>query len=262
MKLLYSFFFLLIPFLGMTNERIVVSGVYQGNDLYVQNPFLEDGVSFCVFEVRVNGDVTSDEVNSSAFVVDLEIMGLKAGDPVEVIISHKEGCLPRILNPEVLKPRSSFEVKEMGVDNDGVLRWTTTGEAGELPFVIEQFRWNKWVRTGEVMGVGKPQEQHYQFKLTPHSGKNVVRIKQTDYRKETTASEAVEFESKVPEITFTPDKTRDKITFSDQTQYEIFDEYGNLVKTGYDKQIDVESLERGSYYLNYDSSFGETFKKR
>lgn len=262
MKLLCSLFFLLIPFLGTANERIVVSGVYQGSDLYVQNPFVSDGVSFCVFEVRINGDVTSDEVNSSAFVVDLEIMGIKIGDAVEVIISHKTGCTPRILNPEVLKPRSSFNVQEITVTEGGLLAWSTTGEAGELPFIVEQFRWNKWVRAGEVMGVGKPAIQQYRFQITPHSGNNIVRVRQVDHRKETKISEAVEFESTVPTVTYTPDKPRDQITFSRETLFEIFDEYGTLVKTGYDKIIDVEALERGSYYLNYDRSFGETFKKR
>lgn len=262
MKQLYSLFLLLIPFLASASENIVVSGVYQGSDLYVQNPFMSEGVSFCVFEVRVNGDVTSDEVNSSAFVVDLDIMGLKVGDAVEVIISHKPGCQPRILNPEVLKPRSSFKVEEIAVSDGGLLNWSTTGEAGELPFVVEQFRWNKWVRAGEVMGAGKPQLQQYQFQVTPHSGKNVVRIKQTDHRKITVTSEPVEFVTKIPEVTFALDKSRNKITFTHQTQYEIFDEYGNLMKTGFDKEIDVEPLERGSYYLNYDRSFGETFKKR
>ncbi|PJC62331.1 MAG: hypothetical protein CO022_05125, partial [Flavobacteriales bacterium CG_4_9_14_0_2_um_filter_32_27] len=49
---------------------IVLEGHYQGKNLYVQNPFAGSGVGFCTFEVTINGDVTTDEVNSSAFEID------------------------------------------------------------------------------------------------------------------------------------------------------------------------------------------------
>jgi len=44
---------------------ITVEGTYQGKNLYVQNPFAEGGVGFCVYEVVVNGKPTTDEVQSS-----------------------------------------------------------------------------------------------------------------------------------------------------------------------------------------------------
>jgi hypothetical protein len=51
--------------------------------------------------------------------------------------------------------------------------------------------------------------------------------------------------------------------FSSETRYEVFDKFGNLIKTGYGKIIDVSNLKAGEdYYLNYDSSFGETFRKK
>lgn len=250
------------PLLSFGNERLILSGIYQGSDIYVQNPFSGQGVSFCVFEVRINGEVSSDEVNSSAFVIDMAILGLEIGDEVEIIISHRKGCEPRVLNPEVLKPRSTFEVTDIGVTDNHVLNWTTTGEAGGLPYVIEQFRWNKWVRTGEVPGEGTPGKHEYAFQLEPHSGLNRVRIRQTDYRDESRSSPIVEFEGPSERITFSPEKTRDAITFSKSTRFEIFDQYGNLVKKGYDRSVDVAELEKGEYYLNYDRSFGETFKKR
>lgn len=259
------FCFLIAIFLATTafgNERLVFSGVYQGSDLYVQNPFSGQGVSFCVFEVRINGEVTSDEVNSSAFVVDMAVMGINVGDEVEIVINHKKGCEPRVLNPEVLNPRSTFEVKEIGVSEDRVLSWTTTGEAGELPYYVEQFKWNKWVKVGEVTGKGTPQEHVYEFKLTPHSGTNSVRVRQSDYRGESRTSAIVEYEGSEQPITFGPDKPREIITFSNDTGYEIFDEYGNLVKKGHSNRVDIANIEKGKYYLNYDHSFGETFKKR
>src|SRR5690606_15482464 len=80
---------------------IVVEGRYQGKNLFVQNPFSEAGVGFCVFEVTVNDQIATDEINSSAFEVDLGNYGLKLGDAITVKIKHKDGCTPVVLNPEV-----------------------------------------------------------------------------------------------------------------------------------------------------------------
>ncbi len=247
---------------AQNHEQIILSGVYQGSDLYVQNPFSGQGVSFCVTEVRVNGKVTSDEVNSSAFAVDFQVLGLKLGESVEVEIIHRRGCEPRVLNMDALKPRSTFQVVSIEVTSDNVLQWVTENEAGELPYIVEQFRWNKWVKAGEVPGVGTPGEHSYRFQLSPHSGLNRVRVRQTDFSGEPRVSGEVELQGTEQPVTFEPVRVRDFIKFSSPTSYEIFDRYGNLVARGHDSKIDVQKLERGEYYLNYDRSFGETFNKR
>ncbi|MEO0405298.1 MAG: hypothetical protein AAF193_10535, partial [Bacteroidota bacterium] len=141
-------------------EVTVLKGVYQEKDLYVKNPFSDDGVGFCVFEVIVNGDVTTDEVNSSAFAIDLSILGLKKGDEVEVVIRSKEGCAPTVINPDAIAPPSTFEITDFSL-MDGQLKWSTKGETGSLPFVVEQYKWNKWVEVGAVDGKGQPDTQDY-----------------------------------------------------------------------------------------------------
>ena len=69
-------------------EDIVLKGIYQGKNLYVMNPFAADGNGFCITGVTVNGIATSDNVNSSAFEIDLSVHNLKKGDDVNVVISH------------------------------------------------------------------------------------------------------------------------------------------------------------------------------
>lgn len=99
---------------------IILEGNYQGKNLYVQNPYGNSaGVGFCVTEVLVNGNITTDETNSSAFEIDMKSHKLNIGDKVEIKIKHKEGCKPKVLNPEVLKPKSTFEVIAMTADKDG-----------------------------------------------------------------------------------------------------------------------------------------------
>lgn len=245
---------------------IILEGNYQGKNLYVQNPFGSGGVGFCVTEVLVNGNITTDEINSSAFEVDFKPHKLNIGDKVEIKIKHKEDCKPKVLNPEVLKPKSTFEVISMTCDKAGNLKWATKSETGKLAFAVEQFRWNKWVKVGEVDGKGTPNTNNYEFKITPHSGKNQVRIRQTDYSGQPRLSKPVDFMSDVKEVKFAPVKVSKDITFvaddkPAETMYEIYDQYGNVVKRGYGSSIDASNLTKGGYFLNYDNKMGEFLKK-
>jgi hypothetical protein len=145
---------------------IVLEGNYQGKNLFIQNPFSEAGVGFCVFEVTVNDQIATDEINSSAFEIDMNNFGLKLSDKVVVKVKHKDGCTPVVLNPEVLKPKSTFDIVKQAISADGTYTWTTTNETGELPFIVEQKRWNKWVKAGEVMGIG--QARRAQLRVQGH----------------------------------------------------------------------------------------------
>ena len=240
---------------------IVLEGNYQGKNIFVQNPFAGSGVGFCVSEVTVNGEVTTDEINSNAFEIDLHNFSLKVGDKLEVKIKHKDDCKPRVLNPEVLKPKSTFEIVNMAIDKDGNLKWSTKGEAGKLPYVVEQFRWNKWVKVGETDGVGTDKVNDYSFIVTPHSGKNQFRVKQVDFTGQARVSKVMEYMSNSAEITFAPARVSREITFSAETMYEIYDQYGNIVKKGYGKQVDATNLLKGVYYLNWDNKIGDFIKK-
>ncbi|MBK9514872.1 MAG: hypothetical protein IPO05_14885 [Flavobacteriales bacterium] len=262
MRLLPTLLALALGLPGLAGT-IVLEGHFQGKNLFIQNPFSEAGVGFCVFEITVNDQIATDEINSSAFEVDMNNFGLKVGDAVVVKIKHKDGCTPVVLNPEVLKPRSTFDIVKQSIASDGTFTWSTTNETGELPYVVEQKRWNKWVKVGEVMGAGKPGEHTYSFKVTPHHGENTFRVKQVDLTKKARYSEAVRYtDSSVAMVTWSPVKPKDVITFSANTLYEIYDQYGNIVKRGYGNSIDVTTLKKDMYYLNYDNKTGETFIKR
>lgn len=240
---------------------IVLEGNYQGKNLYVQNPFAGSGVGFCVFEVTINGEVTTDEINSSAFEIDFTAFQLKLGDAVVVKLKHKDDCRPKVLNPEVLKPKSTFECANIEVNKEGSLTWTTTGETGKLTFVVEQFRWNKWIKVGEVEGKGTPESNSYDFNVTLHHGQNQFRVKQVDYSNKPRYSPSAKVMSVVAEVTFSPIKASKDITFSNETLFEVYDQYGNIVKKGFGTTIDVTNLEKGIYYLNYDNKMEQFIKK-
>lgn len=257
MKKIIPFLFLMLCFTaGFAGEKNL-SGVYQGKNLYVMNPFTSSGVGFCVYEVQVNGQVTTDEVNSSAFEIDLSLYEFKKGDNISIKIKYKANCEPKVLNPEVLKPTSTFYCSYIKVSRDNVLTWKTTGEAGSLPFTVEQFRWNKWVKVGTVQGKGTPESNTYQLDVNPHSGNNEFRVKQVDYTKKPKYSKVARFRSMDPEVTYAPEKkVGSEIIFSAETMYEVYDPYGNLMLKGFGNKIDVSSLKPNSeyeYILHFDN---------
>ena len=249
--------------IAQNNETSIIhEGHYQGKNLYVQNPFSGSGVGFCVIAVYVNGDVTTDQVNSSAFEIDFSNLTLKVGSPVTVKIQHKLDCLPKVLNPEVLRPRSTFETISINISEDEVLQWKTSGEQGKLTYIIEQYRWSKWVKAGEVDGDGVPGTHSYDFKISPHSGDNKYRVKQIDYTGKPRISPSTDFNSALAAISIPNPRVKDKLEFTGETLYEIYDTYGNLVKKGFGKNIGVTNLKKGLYYINYDSKTGEVVNKK
>lgn len=240
---------------------VVIEGKYQNKNLYVQNGFTDAGVGYCAYEVTINGQVTTDEVNSSAFEIDFSQFQIAPGTEVVVEIKHKDDCAPKILNPEVIKPKPTFEVVSMHITKEGLLTWTAKNEMGSLPYIVEQFRWNKWIKIGEVDGKGVPGQHEYSFKTTPHSGENKFRVKQVGYNAQTKTSNAVTYMSTQPQLTYTASRNLTDVMFSGETMYEVYDAYGTIMKKGFGKAVNMANLPKGQYYLCYDNAMAE-LKKR
>ena len=244
----------------MSGGVIVIEGHYQLRNLYVVNGETASGVGFCTVEVTVNGDVTNDEWNSTAFEVDLSQYGFEMGDPVMVQISYKEDCEPRILNPGALKPAPTFEVKDITIA-DNILSWETVNEQGMIPYIVQQYKWNKWVKIGEVQGVGTSNLNTYEFKVEPVSGQNRFRVIQKSYEGKVRKSPDVSFASNQAPVEFSYDRKRQLISFTRSTSYEIYNKYGQIIKRGVAKEVDVSPLRRSNYYLTYDNATDEFTKK-
>ncbi|MDF1673909.1 MAG: hypothetical protein P1U41_10400 [Vicingaceae bacterium] len=234
-------------------ETLILEGVYQGKNIYVQNTIPESGVGYSVFEVRVNGVPTSDELNSWAIEIDLASLDFGLGDTVLIKIYYKPGPQPKVLNPEVLLFLSTFDIVSQQISTTGEFTWTTTNENGSLTFVIEQYKWNRWVKSGEVYGIGTPTENNYYFEITPHSGENKVRVYQLDFTKEKRYSKPLTFQSEVKEVKFKRVTEEDKFIFSDKTLYEIYDYNDRIAMRGYGEVVNYINLPKGPYYLYYDN---------
>lgn len=239
--------------------EITVKGFYQGKNIYVMNPLLDSKDEFCVVRVLVNDQETNDKHNSSAFEIDLNNFEFKIGAEIYIVIEHKNNCLPKILNPEALMIRSSFNAGSLKVTRDGMLQWSTTNESGKLNFIIEQYRWNKWNVAGEVMGKGSVAKNNYLFKVVLNSGENKFRVKQIDYAGIPRYSREKTYRSAIEPIEFKLNKSAQKIEFTGETIYEIYSINGCLLKKGKGTEVSISDFNSGEYYLNYDNTL-DAFK--
>ena len=245
--------------------NLSIEGNYQGKSLYVQNPENSDGFGYCVTKVTVNGKILPSGISQSAFEIDFSIFKIAIGEKVFIVVEHSDDCKPKIINPEVLLPQSTFFTIDIAVTNNGYLSWKTTNEQGKLPFIIEQFRWNKWVQIGEVQGKGTTETNSYEFQIMPHSGENSIRVVQIDNSGEKRASKVVKFQSTVAVVEKNPVKVKNSINFTAngkavETKYEIYDAYGNIVKKGVGSSVPCSNLSKGAYYLNFDNKTEKFFK--
>lgn len=259
MKQLLLLLIVALPLISLA-ENIEIKGTYQGENLYVKNPFASSGVGFCVYEVTVNGMTTTDEINSSAFEIDLMVFGFRIGEQIAVAIKYKDGCTPRVLNPDVLSPRATFEVESLNIEGENLV-WTSRNETGPLPYYVEQFRWNKWVTIGEVAGKGIPGAHSYSVPLRLHSGENRFRVRQTDSRRNNKYSAELTHRTAKPLVAFTIAVGGNEVVFSQPTMYEVYDGYGRIVFKGFGERFKIGTLEKGRYYLNFDNKLDYFIKR-
>ncbi|MEY3399315.1 MAG: hypothetical protein RL220_1909 [Bacteroidota bacterium] len=232
---------------------LVMEGTYQQRNIYVINTVGSEGVGFCVYEVTVNGQISTDEINSQAFEIDLSIYGFKLGDAVSVTLKHKDGCTPRILNPGALESQPTFECTRIECTQEGLLTWETTSEVGKVPYIVQQFKWNKWVNLGEVMGNGTSIKNNYQFQVILTSGLNKFRVVQKSYEGNLRKSPVAEVQSAVPTVSYSLNKKNATIDFTSETGYELYNAYGQILKRGFGNNLSTSSMEKGEYYLSFDN---------
>lgn len=262
----YKICVLIISFLSLTynlKAQLEIDGRYQGKNIFVQNP--SSTKEKCVTHVAVNGQSIDVDFEHSAFEIELTELNLQVGEEIKIGIKHNENCNPKVLNPDDILPKSTFELLKMKIDPKGTLNWKTKGEKGALVYQVQIYRWNKWINVGKVTGTGEEGSNSYSFSIKPHAGKNKVRILQVDYSGNKRKSPEKTFESSIKSIELLPSKDQCKITFlADKepvdTHYELYDTFGNLIKKGFSNQVNCESLAKGDYHINFDNTKAELIK--
>ncbi len=227
-----------------------MTGEYQGKNIYIQNPLSKDKVNFCTTEVYLNDKLINTSPKTSAFEINLS--HLQIGGTVFIKVMHMEGCMPKVINPQVIRSKSKFQF--INVIADGLsIHWATVGELPYGKFFIEHYRNRNWGNIEIISGAGSFENNQYNLKPKHHTGDNKYRIKYVQSDGKIFFSRVFDYFNDVEPISFYPTLVVDKIMLSRESDYSVVDSYGNEMTKGKGKEITLHSLKSGLYFLYIDN---------
>src|SRR5690606_15299380 len=154
-------------------EEFTLTGVYNGKNLFVQNPLSSNMKDYCAQEVWVNGSRVMSNPRSSAFTINLS--NLAHNTPVVIRVVHKQGCVPKIINPQVIRTGTNFRFNSIHL-GDNLFEWVTSGELESGKFFVERWENGKWSTVETLEAKGQP-DSRYQLKVEHPQAENRYRIK-------------------------------------------------------------------------------------
>jgi len=151
-------------------------------------------------------------------------------------------------------------------NHDKTLFWNTNNEAPQTQFIVELFCWNRWVKKGKIPCSGKPGKHKYSPEVLPHSGENIFRVVLVNDSNVRIASSkelhSVLNNTIVPVVNYKDKKGPKEIVFNYETDYEIRDSKGTLVKEGRGTSVSYADLDEGAYTLYYDNTSAAIIRKK
>ncbi len=237
--------------------ELLLSGVYRGSNLYVQNPHDGEG-NYCITAIYINNQKLDQVPQATAF--DLDLSSLEVNAPVIIKIFHNDNCRPKILNPNAIRTKDDFQFSSVQVQN-GTIVWKAKGEKKFGKYFIMKNQHNTWEMIKAVDSEGTPNDNEYTEKVLHHSGKNRYKVKYLDVTGRIFYSDEVEFESQKEQVDFFPKRVSKTLSFTSEVEYEILDAYGVSVKKGIGTIVDCSDLKTGAYYVVFDNKTEKFFKK-
>ena len=264
LKKIFLFFLILSPLpLFAQNEGAVemfVSGIYQGRNLTVLNPSVADRM-YCTNDVFVNNRKTMSNISASVYEISLSF--LQIGDSVTVLITHKNGCQPKVLNPQALRPNPTFHFVAAAV-NEKQIHWTTQGEKEADLYFVEHFSNQNWLTLHKIIPDGTGV---YSVPVRHNPGLNRYRVRYVVKDGLNFYSREVSYKMPEPQqaaripVTFYPRNVTDKIYLSRPAAYQVLSAEGVILKKGNQKEILLSDLKTGIYTLVIENKYEKFFKK-
>lgn len=251
MKFYILTLFLIVWQLNFAQPSVIIQGTYQGKNLFVQNPENADGDGLCVIRVEVNGEAFDNLLLSETFEIQFDQLGVKLGDPLEVIIYHHSGCVPKVLNGGLDTPKH-LRINSGSIQN-GSLRWKDELDEG-FTYSIEQYRWNKWI-TLDLTINDLNDEGYFTADVSSdlHSGVNTFRIVAKNSNDVKAYSNNFNLDGDSEPVSYVLTSDYGLLQFTSETGYELYDEDGALLKSGISDEILLQEFPSGTYFLNFDN---------
>jgi len=242
---------LFIHFGALCQGKREIISVYTCQNIYIQNPFADDLNHYCIDSIELNGKLYTKDVEKSSIAIKLDSLYIPLGSPIKITLYYKVTCMPKILTP--MHPRGSkLTFNSIQLNKDGVLTWKTTNDSIGIrpPFLIEQFRFNRWIRISEIEQTWKS-ENTYSTRVNLLPGINTFRINSySGY-----ISDTITIDSEIKPIPYSIDSINKKITFADSVSFELQrnDKFSIRFDNGRNTMIDFSMYEPGKYILFYDN---------
>lgn len=151
----------------------------------------------------------------------------------------------------------SIKIMDLKVNDEGVISWRAENEGEKIPFVIQQFKWGKWITVKKVEGKGGDEFNDYIEKVALTSGVNKFRVVRYNMFSAPTISEDFIIESKKLPVNGTYSNNKKLLTFSSKTPYQVKDLNGKIMLEGFEKTVNLSNLASGKYIVGYDNSIME-----
>lgn len=255
---IYLFCFILLANFGSFAQEIKLTGVYQGKNIYVQNPLKTDQSAYCTQAVFVNGIKVLDNPRTSSYEIKLSKYSINT--PLEIRIVHSNGCKPKVINKSVIEVKTNFKFISFTVD-DKNLNWTVEGESSNSVYYVEQFANSNWTNLKVLTAQAQQNTNSYNVAVSHSTGQNTYRIKHQEKSGQIIYSQTISYSSVQGMVKFYPRNVSNKIYFTANVSYEISNSQKQIIKKGKGKEVDLSTLQRGVYYVSFDNRTEQFLKK-
>ena len=133
------------------------------------------------------------------------------------------------------------------INNDGLISWSLKSTDSMNDFIIQEFRWNKWLKIGPVSNNAL---KNYAFKADSTCGLYGIRIQSAGPEKLHSKSVPYPIKREIKSLCMLKSNS---FAFTSKTKFEIYNENGDRLLEGCSDFVnwDTLNLSSGIYYYNY-----------
>ena len=259
MKNLITYCFILTHFLCYSQGFEEYKATYKGDKLFLKNIF-NSNAKKCIDSIKINNQDVKLSENSLIYVLDPGEYEVKIGQNFIIQLFYQNDCIPRFFNFPLTHKKTPI-LENAYIDSARNIIWDSQNESQNTTYLIQHYKWNRWVTIKEINVQIKKGANQYSFTPNYHSGINKFKIKQLDSVQIKSISKILIYDTpKVCKPIKMFNSQNNIIEFSDSTHYELYDSEGVKLNRGFRKEIDIRNLKKGIYFLNYDNITGEIIK--
>lgn len=236
---------------SLAQEEIVLTGVFKGDPIFIQNPYHPGLKNFCINSIEINDKLLDIDYSLSA--INLDFKGIDLYSPVKISINHKNVCKPVIVNKEAILFHSSFKFTDL-VLNDSLMVWTTKGDRSGAVFEVEKLYADGWSLLRTIHSTGKFQGDRYECVPELDEGANKFRIKYKVNENRYLYSSELELEYYPEPVELITATVANIIRFNRVSDFRIEDQSGQTVLAGNGKAINISHLKAGEYFIYFDET--------